>query len=259
MRVPAARRPAVVVAAIATALILGLVGVAPTQAKDPPGLDRFMVAVARVESGGNHKAVNKTSGAYGKYQIMPDNWRAWARRYLGNANAKPTAANQEKVARAKMKSLYAWLGSWQRVSYWWLTGSSRTSAWSRAATSYVSRVMAYFGGPEPGEETKGLAPLLGAKRGHRLRGIVEGGAPWRLRRRGRALRHGRRRDRHDHLQRQPDRLVRPRRPDPRQGPDQHRRPGGQDGQPEALGASTPAPRSTACRGRRPVRIRCRSR
>lgn len=154
MRVRAVRRPAVVVAAIATALTLGLVGAAPTQAKDPPGLDRFMVAVARVESGGNHKAVNRTSGAYGKYQIMPDNWRPWARRYLGNANAKPTAANQEKVARAKMKSLYTWLGSWQRVSYWWLTGSSRTSAWSRAATSYVARVMAYLGGPEPGEETK---------------------------------------------------------------------------------------------------------
>jgi hypothetical protein len=82
---------------------------------------------------------------------MPENWRAWARRYLGNANAKPTLANQEKVARAKMKSLFRWLGSWRRVSYWWLTGSSRTSAWSRAATSYVARVMAIFGGPDRGE------------------------------------------------------------------------------------------------------------
>ena len=50
-----------------------------------------------------------------------------------------------------MKSLYRWLGSWRRVSYWWLTGSSRTTAWSRAATSYVSRVMAIFGGPGRGE------------------------------------------------------------------------------------------------------------
>lgn len=130
---------------------MGAIGAAPIQASDPPGLERFMSAIARVESGGNHRAVNKKSGAYGRYQIMPENWRPWARRYLGNANAKPTLANQERVARAKMKSLYRWLGSWRRVSYWWLTGSSRTSAWSRAATSYVSRVMAILGGPGRGE------------------------------------------------------------------------------------------------------------
>ena len=151
MRVRAGRQQAVVVASLAAALLIGALGAAPTLASDPPGVERFMSAVARVESGGNHKAINKTSGAYGRYQIMPDNWRAWARRYLGNANAKPTLANQERVARAKMVSLYKWLGSWRRVSYWWLTGSSRTSAWSRAATSYVARVMAYFGGPDRGE------------------------------------------------------------------------------------------------------------
>jgi hypothetical protein len=154
LRVQTGRRPAVVAATIATALLLGAVGAAPTAAADPPGLDRFMRAIARVESGGNHRAVNKTSGAYGRYQIMPANWRAWARRYLGNANARPTAANQERVARAKMRSLYHWLGSWRRVSYWWLTGSSRTSAWSRAATNYVTRVMAYFGGPDARVEAK---------------------------------------------------------------------------------------------------------
>jgi hypothetical protein len=152
--VQSGRRPAVVVAAIATALLVGAIGAAPTAAADPPGLDKFMAAIARVESGGNHKAVNRTSGAYGRYQILPDNWRSWAKRYLGNANAKPTAANQEKVARAKMRSLHDWLGSWKRVSYWWLTGSSRTSSWSKAATSYVTRVMAYFGGPDVGVEAR---------------------------------------------------------------------------------------------------------
>jgi hypothetical protein len=152
--VQSGRRPAVVVAATAMALLLGALDAAPTAAADPPGLDRFMAAVARVESGGNHRAVNRTSGAFGRYQIMPENWRAWARRYLGNANAKPTLTNQERVARAKMRSLYHWLGSWKRVSYWWLTGSSRTSAWSRAATRYVTRVMAIFGGPDARAEAK---------------------------------------------------------------------------------------------------------
>ena len=154
MRVQSGRRPAVVAAAIATTLLIGAIGAAPTIAADPPGLDRFMAAIAKVESGGNHKARNEISGAYGRYQILPSNWRAWAKRYLGNANAKPTAANQEKVARAKMRSLYRWLGNWRRVSYWWLTGSSRKSAWSRAATNYVTRVMAYFGGPDAGVVAK---------------------------------------------------------------------------------------------------------
>ncbi len=139
-----------VVLVVALSGILGgsVAGPARTLASDPPQLSRFMQAVAQVESHGNHTALNKKSGAYGRYQIMPDNWRAWARRYLGNANAKPTPANQERVARAKMAELYRWLGSWERVSYWWLTGSSRTSAWSNAASAYVARVMAIFGGAE---------------------------------------------------------------------------------------------------------------
>ena len=138
----------VLVVALAGILVASVAGAAPTLASDPPQLSRFMAAVAQVESHGNHTALNKKSGAYGRYQIMPANWRAWARRYLGNARAKPTPANQERVARAKMRELYRWLGSWERVSYWWLTGSSRTSAWSSAARHYVARVMAIFGGVE---------------------------------------------------------------------------------------------------------------
>ena len=138
----------VLVVALTGILIGNVAGPARTLASDPPYLSRFMQAVAQVESHGNHRAINKKSGAYGRYQIMPANWRAWARRYLGNANAMPTPVNQERVARAKMSELYRWLGSWERVSYWWLTGSSRTSAWSNAARQYVARVMAIFGGVE---------------------------------------------------------------------------------------------------------------
>jgi hypothetical protein len=141
----------VLVVALSGILLGSIAGPARMLASDPPQLSRFMAAVAQVESHGNHTALNARSGAYGRYQIMPDNWRAWARRYLGNARAKPTPANQERVARAKMAELYRWLGSWERVSYWWLTGSSRTTAWSHAARQYVSRVMAIFGGAETGE------------------------------------------------------------------------------------------------------------
>ena len=38
--------------------------------------------------------------------------------------------NQESVARGKIHALYHWLGSWRRVAYWWLTGTSKPSGWS---------------------------------------------------------------------------------------------------------------------------------
>jgi len=144
LRVLSGRRSAVLVAALAAIVILTASGSVAFAAKAPPGLAKFMNAVGRIESGGNYTARNRSSGAYGKYQIMPSNWPAWARQYLGNASARQTPANQEKVAAGKMTSLYRWLGSWRRVAYWWLTGSSRTSGWSSYARSYVAKVMRYY-------------------------------------------------------------------------------------------------------------------
>ncbi len=144
MRVLSGRRSAVFVAALATILVLTATSSAAMAAKAPPGLAKFKVAVGRIESGGNYYARNASSGAYGKYQIMPSNWPSWARQYLGNANARQTPTNQEKVASGKMSSLYRWLGSWKRVAYWWLTGSSRTTGWSGYAKRYVAKVMRYY-------------------------------------------------------------------------------------------------------------------
>jgi hypothetical protein len=179
LRVRGSRRPSGIVASLAAALLGGVIGAVPMQAADPPGLERFMTAVARVESGGNHKAENKTSGAYGRYQILPENWRAWAGRYLGDADAKPTPANQDKVAKAKMKSLYTWLGSWRRVSYWWLTGSDRTTAWSPAATGYVTRVMAIFGGSGGDEQPEAGAAKTASHRYSERSSTITYSGTWR--------------------------------------------------------------------------------
>jgi hypothetical protein len=100
--------------------------------------------MGQVESGGDYDARNATSGAYGKYQIMPSNWPSWALRYLGDASARQTPANQEVVAAGKFRDLYRSLQSWRRVAYWWLTGSSRTTGWSTYATRYVDKVMAIY-------------------------------------------------------------------------------------------------------------------
>lgn len=146
MHVRTGRRSAVVVALVAAALTIGVVGPSASAATAPSGLLRFREAVGQVESGGNYTARNLTSGAYGKYQIMPSNWPSWANAYLGDSGASWTPRNQDTVASGKMTSLYRWLGSWRRVAYWWLTGSSKTSGWTSYATTYVNKVMAEYSG-----------------------------------------------------------------------------------------------------------------
>ena len=118
----------------------------PGFAAEPPERNeqlRFMWAMAQQESGGDYYARNVSSGAFGRYQIMPFNWPAWAQKYLGDRRAEQTPWNQEQVAYGKLRDLYRWLGSWKRVAYWWLTGSSEPNEkrWSSYAKGYVRNIM----------------------------------------------------------------------------------------------------------------------
>ena len=135
------RRRAVVVAFLATSFVL-ILAPAASLAKEPPGIDRFMQAIGFVESGGRYDARNSSSGAYGKYQIMPSNWPAWSKIYLGRV-LPPTPTNQEIVARGKFTSLWRWLDTWPAVAHWWLTGSGDPNPdhWSPASRRYVGKVM----------------------------------------------------------------------------------------------------------------------
>ncbi len=139
---PIGGRRTAVATVVAMILVLALVP-SGVVAKDPPRIDHFMNAVGQVESGGRYHARNATSGAYGKYQIMPRNWRAWSRLYLGRPGARPTPQNQEIVARAKFTALYTWLGEWRVVAHWWLTGSKdpNPAHWTPFSRRYVDKVM----------------------------------------------------------------------------------------------------------------------
>jgi hypothetical protein len=103
-----------------------------------------MWAMAGQESGWDYYARNRASGAYGKYQIMPMNWPSWAGIYLGDRHADQTPWNQERVAYGRLRDLYRTLGSWDRVAYWWLTGSNerRRERWSDYASAYVDKIAA---------------------------------------------------------------------------------------------------------------------
>jgi hypothetical protein len=152
---PAPARSAGAVSTVLVALALTLLAVvaAPAHAADPGtrpkpsptprGLTEFMGGLAQIESGGRYDVRNRSSGAYGKYQIMPFNWPVWAKRYLGTAKARQTPANQERVAAGKLADLFRWFGgSWDRTAYWWLTGKRGPAAtWSPFAAHYVAGVM----------------------------------------------------------------------------------------------------------------------
>ena len=125
-----------------TALAGPVMGSAPSS-PDPTQAARVKLGLGCWESGGAYDILNAVSGAYGKYQIMPSNWPEWARLYLGSARAKQTPLNQERVASGKLKGLYHWLQGWDRVVYWWLTGSTnaRRTTWSPTAVRYVNGIL----------------------------------------------------------------------------------------------------------------------
>ena len=70
------------------------------------GREAFINAIAGQESGGDYGAVNGRTGASGKYQIMPENWPAWAEEAGIGADAEMTPENQEIVARYKLGEYY---------------------------------------------------------------------------------------------------------------------------------------------------------
>ena len=143
----AGRRRAVPVALLVAALFVSIVPAVVNSATPPPGLERFLYALGQVESGGSYTARNATSGAYGKYQIMPASWAGWAKLYLGSSTAPQTPTNQETVAHRKVTALYIWLDQWPTVAHWWLTGSSERSSslWSSYSRSYVQKIMTIMG------------------------------------------------------------------------------------------------------------------
>lgn len=94
------------------------------------GIDNFMRAISGQESGseeGNYNAVNGRTNATGRFQIMPENWSAWARDAGLPANAPMTSENQDRVARNKMQEYYNKFGNWRDVAIAWYGGEGAVS------------------------------------------------------------------------------------------------------------------------------------
>lgn len=88
-----------------------------------PSFDQFFYGISQQESGGNYSAVNGSTGALGKYQILPSNIGPWSQRYLGVSwtpqqfLADPT--KQDALAKAVLSSYYNQWGARGAASAWY--------------------------------------------------------------------------------------------------------------------------------------------
>lgn len=106
-------------------------------------LDAFIGAIGQKESGNNYKAVNKHSGAMGKYQIMPANingtGRGWDYEVLGRdittSQFMSSPELQDQIARAKLTEYYNKYGA-AGAAIAWYAGPGAANKYKN--TGYVS-------------------------------------------------------------------------------------------------------------------------
>ncbi|PIV90752.1 hypothetical protein COW46_01240 [Candidatus Gracilibacteria bacterium CG17_big_fil_post_rev_8_21_14_2_50_48_13] len=91
---------------------------------DKVSLWKYMMALSQQESGHNPKEVNRSSGAFGLYQIMPANFREWGLTSGKNADVE----EQVQVAAKKLSGYYQHYKKWDLVSVAWFGGASRATA-----------------------------------------------------------------------------------------------------------------------------------
>lgn len=106
--------------------------------------NRFMARIAGQESGGNYGAVNRKSGALGKYQIMPGNiagvHRGWdweaLHRDVSNSQFLSSPQIQEQIARYKLQQYFNKYGP-AGASIAWYAGPGAANRY--ASSGSVSR------------------------------------------------------------------------------------------------------------------------
>ena len=154
-------------------------------------------------------------------------------RYLGDAEREADARPTRRSWRpASSEPSTPASSSWRRVAYWWLTGSSRTTGWSTYATRYVEQgddayrdgAGAEVAAPTPGTPRRRPRAELDASRYSEKSAKIaySGDVEDRPAIRGYAgdavdVRDDGRRHRDVHVHRHEGRLVRPGRADARQG------------------------------------------
>lgn len=145
-QVDAARRGAQSQAGIAGNIRQGAVSNSPIGYAATNGgsaFDQFVNSISQKESGGNYGAVNRDSGAMGRYQIMPSNisgsGRGWDYEALGHDISTQQFMNspelQDKIARYKLQQYYDKYGP-SGASIAWYAGPGAANRYQQ--TGYAS-------------------------------------------------------------------------------------------------------------------------
>lgn len=115
--------------------------------------DAFRNAISGQESSGNYQAVNKSSGALGKYQIMPFNVTGWSHEALGySVTPQQYLASpqlQEQVASYKLNQYYQKYGA-AGAAIAWYAGGGAADRYARTgktgvANSYMQQILKRMG------------------------------------------------------------------------------------------------------------------
>ena len=116
--------------------------------------DSFFAAIAGQESGGNYSAINRSTGASGKYQIMPANIGPWSKQYLGRAVSvaefRSSPAIQDQLARAVLQNYYNQYGLRGAAAAWYSGNPGAANNYSKVSNgpsigAYVDQVLGRMG------------------------------------------------------------------------------------------------------------------
>lgn len=117
-------------------------------------VDDFVAAIAAQESGGSYRAVNSSTGALGRYQILPGNVGPWARQYLGmRMTPAQFMANphlQDMLARAVLGSYVKNYGLRGAAAAWYSGNPALANSYTPQGSypsigAYVDSVLAKMG------------------------------------------------------------------------------------------------------------------
>lgn len=106
-------------------------------------IDKFMAALSSKESGGISDIPNPDSGAYGTFQIMPENWGEWSQEAGLGSSALMTAENQYIVARYKLLQYFGMYGNWRDVAIAWYHGNNAAD-WTEEMKNRRFNAEGYF-------------------------------------------------------------------------------------------------------------------
>lgn len=119
--------------------------------------DAFWKALAQQESGGNYSVVNSSSGALGKYQVMPANVGPWSRQVLGRTVSTSaflsTPSLQDKIVRGILGGYYKKWGARGAAAAWYagpgnhdLHNSTRPQPGGPSIKGYVDSIVKRMNG-----------------------------------------------------------------------------------------------------------------